>query len=308
VNAAREIVPLLLAFALLRGSGRRNWAAAGLVALLLISVSPRRGALVPTVDRRAFQPPIAGLQVVRAARRRIAWSPSPRSSRRHRGDYGLEDVAATSDDTSRGWPRRSRSGPVPQPVWSNRVDDLAAPMLSAMNVRYAIVRPPSRAAVVDGALFATPRTPSRDSRALPGLRPRAVHAGRATSWRNARLQRLRGGVVARTGGPAVASPTAPAQSPCTKTGRICDARLHARRGVGGGVRTAWRGAVLDNGHSRHIHFANRAFTASIFPPASRHRHGIPSAAFSAAASFTPRVIVLRDGLPKTPLLLLPQMR
>ena len=29
---------------------------------------------------------------------------------------------------------------VPQPVWSNRVDDLTAPMLSAMNVRYAIVR------------------------------------------------------------------------------------------------------------------------------------------------------------------------
>ena len=30
---------------------------------------------------------------------------------------------------------------IPQPVWSNRVDDLSAPMLSMMNVRYALALP-----------------------------------------------------------------------------------------------------------------------------------------------------------------------
>src|SRR5262245_6285125 len=64
VNAAREIVPLLLAFALLRGVRRPQFAAAGLIALLLVQRIAEAGSMVPTVDRRAFQPQFAGLEVV----------------------------------------------------------------------------------------------------------------------------------------------------------------------------------------------------------------------------------------------------
>jgi hypothetical protein len=52
---------------------------------------------------------------------------------------------------------------VPQPVWSNRVDDLGAPMLSLMNVRYMLTK--------EGTLIENPH-------ALPrAFVPRVVHVG-----------------------------------------------------------------------------------------------------------------------------------
>src|SRR5258706_172318 len=80
-------------FGLLRGVASQRFAAAGLVALLLIQRVFEAGALVPTVDRRAFQPPIAGLRVVAggdAPYRVVAESSlfAPNIAAR----YGLEDV------------------------------------------------------------------------------------------------------------------------------------------------------------------------------------------------------------------------
>ena len=59
------------------------------------------------------------------------------------------DFAAWAKGTGACWS-------VPQPVWSNRVDDLTAPMLSAMNVRYAIVRASLRGRLPPGGWRPSP--------------------------------------------------------------------------------------------------------------------------------------------------------
>jgi len=266
VNAAREIVPLLLAFALLRGIRAPQLAAAGLVALLLIQRVSEAGALVPTVDRRAFQPPIAGLQFVGhggAPYRVVAESSlfAPNIA----AHYGLEDVRGYQAMT---FARLAETFPlwsVPQPVWSNRVDDLAAPMLSAMNVRYAIVR----------ASLALPRTwtvryrdasyaIAENSRALSrAFVPELVHAG--TRDVVAEMRGCRDFAAEswlETGGAAVDLPNGPGTVTVNEEGSHL--RMHASMRAAGWVvvsETAWRGwRVRDNGESRDVHFANRAFT------------------------------------------------
>ena len=77
--------------------------------------------------------------------------------------FGLEDVrgyqAMNLAPLAETFPLWS----TPVAVWSNRVDDLSAPMLSLMNVRYAITK--------DGAIV-------ENARALPrAFLPRVVHVG-----------------------------------------------------------------------------------------------------------------------------------
>src|SRR5260370_19184172 len=117
---------------------------------------------------------------------------------------------------------------VPQPVWSNRVDNLAAPMLSAMNVRYAIVRaslalPRSWTVRYRDAAYAI----AENRLALPrAFVPQLVHAGTRDV-----VAEMRGcGNFAseswlETDGPAVDLPHRPGAAPVHEEGSHL--RVHA---------------------------------------------------------------------------------
>jgi hypothetical protein len=153
---------------------------------------------------------------------------------------------------------------VPQPVWSNRVDDLGAPMLSAMNVRYAIV--PSSAALPESwrvryrdASYAI----AENSRALPrAFVPELVHAGARdvlAAMRDCRDFAAESWI--ETDGPPVDIPNGPGAITVREEGSHL--RMHASMRAPGWVvvsNTAWRGwQVRDNGERREVRFANRAF-------------------------------------------------
>jgi hypothetical protein len=318
VNAAREIVPLLLAFALLRGVRAPRLAMTGLLALLLVQRVSEAGDLVPTVDRRAFQPAIAGLPMVAphgdAPYRVVAESSlfAPNIA----AHYGLEDVRGYQAMT---FARLAETFPlwsVPQPVWSNRVDDLAAPMLSAMNVRYAIVRsslalPRSWIVRYRDASYAI----AENSRALPrAFVPELVHAG--TRDVVAEMRGCRDFAAEswlETDGPAVDLPNGPG----TVTVREDGAHLvmHASMRNAGWVvvsETAWRGwRVRDNGATREVRFANRAFTG-FYLSAGEHDLVMDyrPAAFLGGSIVSLIGVVLLAGiaLPRAPLILLLKLR
>jgi hypothetical protein len=141
LNAARQLLPLVLAFAVCRVARTPRAAAAGLLALLLLQRSGEASGRIPTLPARAFYPLIAGLPP-RDDRQpfRIAGSGAllPPDLAAH---YGLEDVRGYQAMTLA---RLAATFPLwctPQAVWSNRVDDLTAPMLSLLNVRYALAPP-----------------------------------------------------------------------------------------------------------------------------------------------------------------------
>jgi len=115
-------------FALLRGVRAPQLAAAGLVALFADPACLRAGALVPTVDRRAFQPARSpDCRLWRAARRRYRVVAGVLALRADiAANYGLEDVPRLPSDDIRAAGRD-----VPALVGAaagvvERVDDLAA--------------------------------------------------------------------------------------------------------------------------------------------------------------------------------------
>src|SRR5436305_99590 len=189
-------------------------------------------------------------------------------------------------------------------------------MLSAMNVRYAIVRASltlHRTWIVRyrDAAYAI----AENSRALPrAFVPALVHAGTrdvvaemrgcsdfaAESW-------------LETGGPAVDLPNGPGTVTVHEDG--AHLRMHASMRAAGWVvvsETAWRGwRVLDNGHARHVHFANRAFTGFHL---SAGEHDIvmeyrPAAFLGGGiVSLLGAIVLAGMALAKMPLLLLLKMR
>ncbi len=275
VNAAREIVPLLLAFALLRAARAPYLATAGLIALLLAQRITEAGSLVPTVDRRAFQPPFAGLEIVsrggepyRVVAAASLFAPNVAAN------YGLQDVRGYQAMT---FARLAETFPlwsVPQPVWSNRVDDLAAPMLSLMNVRYAIVPsspvlPPAWTLRYRDAAYAI----AENTRALPrAFIPRLVHAGARDVVRAMRGCRdFAAEAWIETSGPPVDIVNGDGTLSVREEGSHL--RMHASMRGGGWVvvsETAWRGwRVIEGGEPRHVHFADRAFVG-FYLPAGEH--------------------------------------
>lgn len=266
VNAAREIVPLLLAFALLLTMRAPRLAAAGLVSLLLIQRVSEGGSIVPTVDRRALRPPVAGLEVVKRADepyRVVAESSllAPNVATH----YGLQDVRGFQAMTFARMAELLPLWSVPQPVWSNRVDNLAAPMLSLMNVRYALVRltaplPPSWTVRYRDRAYAIAENMSALPRAFV---PPLVHAGvRDVVGEIRRCDDFSKEAWIETAGAAVDVPNGPGTISVRESGSTLHMRASMQKAGWVVVsQTAWRGwRVVDNGTQRPVHFANRAFT------------------------------------------------
>ncbi len=274
-NAIREVVPLLLAFALLRAFTVPRAVLAGLLALLLLQRVMEIGGFIPTVDRRAFFPPIAGFeQLSRNGEPYRVVAQGPLFAPNISALYGLEDVRGYQAMT---FARLAETFPlwsIPQPVWSNRVDDLTAPMLSLMNVRYALALPET---VPTPGWRLVGKYPGyqllENSAVLPrAFIPRLIHSGASDVVAGMRSCRdfASEAWIETAGAPASA-----ANGEGTVAVRALGSRvtLHASMRSPGWIvisETAWRGWAATMGHQRlKVHFADRAFLG-IYVPAGEH--------------------------------------
>jgi len=158
IAAAHELLPLLLLIPLAWRAPRVL--VAGALALLLIERGAEMHDFIPTVDRRAADPPIARLhELARADEPFRIVGKGTMLTPNLATLFDLEDVRGYQAMTLARMAATFPSWSTPQPVWFNRVDNLSAPLLSVMNVRYAIVAPKDP----------TP-TGWRDAGPLPGAR------------------------------------------------------------------------------------------------------------------------------------------
>lgn len=275
-NAIREIVPLLLAFAILRALRGHPAAAAAIIGLLLLQRVTEIGGFIADVDRRAFFPAIAGFENLPrtdTAPYRIVGQ-GPLFAPNIAAEYGLEDVRGYQAMT---FARLAETFPlwsIPQPVWSNRVDDLNAPMLSLMNVRFALALPE---ASVPAAWRLVGRYPGyqllENSSALPrAFIPAVVHVGKDDVIRDMRACRdFSAEAWIETSGP----PATVANGGGEVSVRADGSRLFLRASMhtAGWIvisETAWKGWRAVMGHDRpRVHFADRAFLG-IYVPAGEH--------------------------------------
>jgi len=278
-NAIREVAPLLLAFASLVAFRTNRSVAATLLGLLLLQRVIEIGGFIPAVDRRAFFPPIAGFERLphpdqsNAEPYRIVGQ-GPLFAPNIAAHYGLEDVRGYQAMT---FARLAETFPlwsIPQPVWSNRVDDLTAPMLSMMNVRFALALPDSP---IPPSWRLVGRYPGyqllENSRVLPrAFIPRVVHTGTSEVIRDMRACNDFGAEA------WIETPGAKmdvANGTGTVRVRADGSRLllHASMQSPGWIvvsETAWKGWRATSGHDPiKLHFADRAFLG-MFLPAGDH--------------------------------------
>jgi len=274
-SAVREVVPLLLAFAILRAWPVKCATMAAILGLLLIQRVSEIGGFIPAVDRRAFAPPIAGFENLprngapyRIVGQGALFAPNIAAH------YGLEDVRGYQAMTFARLAETFSLWSIPQPVWSNRVDDLTAPMLSLMNVRFALGIPD---ASVPPGWRLIGKYPGyqllENSHALPrAFVPRSIHvdAGDVTPAMRACRDFAAEAWIELNGPPMTF-----ANGAGNVTARADGAHLtlHASMRSPGWVvvsETAWKGwrAVMD-GKTIKLHFADRAFLG-IHVPAGEH--------------------------------------
>lgn len=299
-NTVREIAPLLLAFALLRAGPSYRAAMAGILGLLLLQRVTEIAGFIPTVDRRAFVPPIAGFDRLPrgGAPYRIVGQGSlfaPNIA----AHYGLEDVRGYQAMTFARMAEVFTLWSIPQPVWSNRVDDLTAPMLSLMNVRFALAVP---GPAVPPAWRLVGRYPGyqllENSRVLPrAFIPRLVHAGSTDVDPAMRACRDFGSEAwIETDGPPV--DVANGSGDVTVHANGSHLLLHASMRSPGWLvisETAWKGwRAAISGQPIKLHFADRAFLG-MYVPAGDHDIELtyrPHAVTSGAAISIASVLVL----------------
>ena len=285
-NAIREVAPLLLAFALLRALPERRAAIAGLFGLLLIQRVTEIGGFIPVVDRRAFFPAIAGFEhLPRGGEPYRIVGQGPLFAPNIAAHYGLEDVRGYQAMT---FARLAETFPlwsIPQPVWSNRVDNLTAPMLTLMNVRFALALPE---AAVPAGWTLVGQYPGyqllENSRVLPrAFVPRVVHTGTADAIPGMRTC-LDFGEEAwiETNGPPVDVANGAGQVRVRTDG--ADLLLHASMRSPGWIvvsETAWNGWRASIGREPlKLHFADHTFLG-MYVPAGEH---------DIALSYRPRAV------------------
>ena len=149
LSTARELLPLFFGAAVVLLLRAPRSVAIALLALLLIERTAEREGTYPTYPARAFFPAWPGLtslprdgEVFRVAATGNLLTPNEATL------YELEDVRGYQAMTFAPLAETFPSWSVPQPVWSNRIDDLRAPFLTLMNVRFALI--PSRVAIPAG--------------------------------------------------------------------------------------------------------------------------------------------------------------
>ena len=135
-----ELAPLAIAVAIVLFVRNRALVVPALLGLILVQRTISDGRLVPANDSRIVFPPVAlfkPLQSIREPFRIVAAGPAlfPNTATM----YGLEDARVmtamslwTFNETFPAWCRRGAYG-------FNQIDDVSRPMLSMLNVRFAVV-------------------------------------------------------------------------------------------------------------------------------------------------------------------------
>jgi hypothetical protein len=270
-NAVREIAPMLLAFALLRAFPSQRAAMAGILGLLLLQRVTEIGGFIPDVDRRAYTPPIAGFDRLprggapyRIVGQGSLFAPNVATQ------YGLEDVRGYQAMTFARMAELFSLWSIPQAVWSNQVDDLTAPMLSLMNVRFALAIPDSP---LPPAWRLVGRYPGYQLIENTGVLPRAfvprlVHMGLTDVDRGMRACRdFSAEAWIETDGPPVDVVNGAGDVSVRAEGSRL--QIHASMRTAGWLvisETAWKGwRAMIKGQSIKLHFADRAFLGMYVP-------------------------------------------
>jgi hypothetical protein len=142
INTVREILPLLLAAAAVLIFRAPRAAGSALLVLLVMQRATELSRTYPTYPHRAFFPDWPGLRSLpRAGEPYRVVGLASMLTPNMAANYELEDVRGYQAMTFAPLAQTFRLWSVPLPVWSNRVDDLRAPFLSLMNVRFALVPP-----------------------------------------------------------------------------------------------------------------------------------------------------------------------
>ena len=134
----RAVIPLLLlsAAALALRREQIGWA---LLVLVLVQRLSEASWMQPTIPGPAFYPPFAGVEVMRSESPFRIVGIGPTLTPNLATHYGLEDVRGFEAMTLARYVDLYPLWCLKQPVWSNRADDLDAPMLDMMNTRFAVV-------------------------------------------------------------------------------------------------------------------------------------------------------------------------
>jgi hypothetical protein len=300
-NAIREVAPLLLAFALLRAVRAHPAVTAGLLGLLLLQRVTEIGGFIPTVDRRAYFPHIVGFeQLPRDGAdpyRVVAQGPlfAPNIS----ALYGLEDVRGYQAMTFARLAETFSLWSIPQPVWSNRVDDLTAPMLSMMNVRYALALPETAVPPMWRLVGRYPGYQLLDNTSAlsRAFIPRVVHTGAMDVTPGMQACRdFAAEAWIETDDPPTSMTNG--EGSITVHERGSRLTIHASMRSSGWMvvsETAWRGwRATMSGQPLKVHFADRAFLG-VYVPAGEHDIDLafrPKAATSGAIVSIVSVVLL----------------
>ena len=273
LGALRAALPLLLSCAAILLLSRAQ-AASVLFVLLLVQRAGESAGSHPTVPARAFFPQFPGLQAMQSSEPfRIVGvnQMMPPALSTH---YGLEDVRGFQAVTLARFEATYPFWCVRQPVWFNRVDDLSSPILSLMNVRFALVAHDAAVPAWWQRRVATPRYDVVENmRVLPrAFVPRRVHHENfaedslAFTAKNADF----GADTAIESGDGSRGIEANGPGTVRVEGRGSRLRLHAKMEGAGWIvvsNAAWRGwrGRLADGSRVPIRVANHAFLAFRLP-------------------------------------------
>ncbi|HYM61967.1 MAG TPA: YfhO family protein, partial [Thermoanaerobaculia bacterium] len=141
-HTAFLLLPLIAALLCARLVRGERALLASIVLVLIVQRTAEHGGFYPTIDAAAFYPKIEVLAGLPAdgepyritAAGNVLWP-------NFATIYGLEDVRGYQAMTFNRMRQTYGFWCVPQPVWSNRIDDLGRPFLDALNVRHALASP-----------------------------------------------------------------------------------------------------------------------------------------------------------------------
>jgi hypothetical protein len=272
VSLIREVLPLVLAGAAVTLIRQPRHAVSLLFVLLLIQRAGETSDARPIVERRAFFPPFTGLETMRAAEpfRIVAQGAIlPPDIAAH---YELEDVRGFEAMTLGRFTDTFPLWSIKQPVWSNRVDDLTAPFLSLLNVRFALAKPDAPTPAGWRRLLQAPGySVLENERVLPrAFVPHQIHLGVPERERLAAMQHC-----SDFGQEAWIESGSEKQTIANGPGRIEVRRdgtglvLHAHMAGGGWAvisQPNWKGwQIAERGSRLRIRFADQAFLAVYLP-------------------------------------------
>jgi hypothetical protein len=280
------LLPLAAAAMAIRWRSRARVLVA-LAALLLGQRVLEAGNVYASFPRAAFypRPPILAALPVTSEPYRVVglgYNLIPNSS----AMWGLEDPRGYQAVTLKRFAEVRPLWSVPLPVWFNRVDDQANPLISFLNVRYAIGGPMDwrhrgwieRYRGEDAVLYENPRVlprafvPERVRLGASGAQALQELAA-ATDFRRRSWIELPedGSARPRPRDVSVRNGSGRVRTEARGSGYVLHASLQARAWVVMSV-TAWRGwhAVLETGEELPLAFGNHAFLA-FRVPAGEHQ-------------------------------------